>query len=138
MARQSGQYRRTPPALPTGLAHSAASRPFDVEEFLRRTINAIRTADASFRPPPDYLAPVSASVWADPKSSVEARVEALDGSERKLLLAQLARAHPDVVDAGFALLAEWRTECAEHRRKRDRRHEHERRRRRRETELGRR
>jgi hypothetical protein len=111
-------------------SQTRSGKPFDVEEFARRTINAIRAADASFRPRPDDLAPLSANVAADPKSSVEARVEALDGSERKLLLAQLARAHPDVVEAAFALLAEWRTECAEHRRKRDRRREHERRRRR--------
>jgi hypothetical protein len=41
--------------------------------------------------------------------SVETRVESLDGSERKLLLYQLARAHPDVVEAGFELLAKWRS-----------------------------
>lgn len=118
-------------------SQTCGGEPFNVEEFAPRTTDAIRAADASFQPRPDHLAPVSASVGADPKSSVEARVEALDGSERKLLLAQLAQAHPDVVETGFALLAEWRTERAEQRRKRDRRREHERRQRR-EKELGRR
>jgi len=78
-----------------------------------------------------YLAPSSASIdGAGSELSVEARVEALDGSERKLLLDQLARAYPDVVEAGFELVAQWRTECAEKRRARLRRHEHDRRRRR--------
>jgi hypothetical protein len=68
---------------------------------------------------------------ADPQQGdAEARVEALDGSERRLLLDQLARAYPDVVEAGFDLVAQWRTECAEKRRARLRRHEHDRRRRR--------
>jgi hypothetical protein len=62
--------------------------------------------------------------------STEARVEALDGNERKLLLGRLARAYPDVVEAGFALVAEWHADCAEHRRKGLRRREHDRRRRR--------
>jgi hypothetical protein len=78
-----------------------------------------------------YLAPSSASIdGAGSELSVEARVEALDGSERKLLLDQLARAYPDVVEAGFELVAQWRTECAEKRRARLTRHEHDRRRRR--------
>jgi hypothetical protein len=62
--------------------------------------------------------------------SVEARVEALDGSERKLLLNQLAHGYPDLVEAGFDLVAEWRAECAEKRRASLRRREHDRRRRR--------
>ena len=83
-----------------------------------------------------YLAPSSASIdGAGSELSVEARVEALDGSERKLLMDQLARAYPDVVEAGFELVAQWRTECAEKRRARLRRHEHDRRRRR-AAELG--
>lgn len=56
-------------------------------------------------------------------------VAALDGSERKLLLVLLARAYPEVVEAGFALVAAWRAERAEHRRKGLRRREHDRRRR---------
>ena len=81
--------------------------------------------------------PVAAtSGGAGQELPVEARLEALDGSERKLLLDQLARAYPDVVEAGFALLAGWRAGCAEHRRKQDRRREHARRRRR-EEDLGR-
>jgi hypothetical protein len=40
-----------------------------------------------------------------------------------------------VVEAGFELVAQWRTECAEKRRARLRRHEHDRRRRR-AAELG--
>ena len=66
---------------------------------------------------------------AGPELSVEAHVKALDGGERKLLLDHLARAYPDVVEAGFALLAEWRAECAEQRRAGRRRREHARRRR---------
>jgi hypothetical protein len=67
---------------------------------------------------------------------VEARVSALDGSERKLLLDELARTYPDVVEAGFELLAQWRAGAAEGRRKKQRRLEHNRRRRRRVAELG--
>jgi hypothetical protein len=75
--------------------------------------------------------PVSATVAAaGPELSVEARVEALDGSERKLILDQLVRGYPDVVEAGFALVAQWRAECAEKRRTGLRRREHDRRRRR--------
>ena len=60
-----------------------------------------------------------------------AYVDGLDGTERKLLLEHIARAFPEVVDAGAGLVAEWRAECAEHRRKRQRRNEHDRRKRRR-------
>ena len=56
-----------------------------------------------------------------------AYVEGLDGSERKLLLAHIAQAWPEVVEAGAELVAQWRAECAEHRRKRLRRNEHDRR-----------
>jgi len=88
-------------------------------------------ADSSGQPHPG-----SATVGeASPELSAAARIEAIDGSERKLLLDQLARVHPDVVEAGFELVAQWRAECAERRRKNGRRHEHDRRRRRAE-ELG--
>ena len=58
-----------------------------------------------------------------------AYVDRLDGAERKLLLDHIARAFPEVVEAGAGLVAEWRAECAEHRRKRQRRNEHDRRKR---------
>ena len=60
-----------------------------------------------------------------------ALVAAMDGAERSLLLAHLAQAHPDAVEAGIDWLARWRAEAAERRRKAARRHEHDRRRRRR-------
>lgn len=41
------------------------------------------------------------------KAGAESSAEALDGSERKLLLSHLARAYPDVVEAGVAWLAEY-------------------------------
>ena len=49
-----------------------------------------------------------------------AYVDRLDGAERKLLLDHIARAFPEVIEAGAGLVAEWRAECAEHRRKRQR------------------
>jgi hypothetical protein len=58
-----------------------------------------------------------------------AYVDRLDGAERKLLLDHIARAFPEVIEAGAGLVAEWRAECAEHRRKRQRRNEHDRRKR---------
>lgn len=58
-----------------------------------------------------------------------AYVDSLDGAERKLLLNHIARAFPEVVEAGAGLVAEWRAECTEHRRKRQRRNEHDRRKR---------
>ena len=67
--------------------------------------------------------------------SVEACVEGLDGSQRIILLNHIAQAFPEVVEAGLALVAEWRAECAGRRRKALRRREHDRRRRRR-VELG--
>ncbi len=61
--------------------------------------------------------------------SAEAYVEGLDGAERALLLRHIARAWPDVVEAGVRLVADWRVECAEHRRTatKDRRRERRRR-----------
>ena len=58
-----------------------------------------------------------------------ASVDRIDGAERKLLLDHIARAFPEVIEAGAGLVAEWRAECAEHRRKRQRRNEHDRRKR---------
>lgn len=46
----------------------------------------------------------------------EALIEALDGSERKLLLVRLARAEPAAVAAGAAWLAEYHAANAERRR----------------------
>jgi hypothetical protein len=74
-------------------------------------------------PLPDHPAPVPNLGGAGTELSVEMRVE------------DLARAYPDAVEAGFELLAEWRAESAEHRRKSLRRREHDKRRRRR-GELG--
>jgi hypothetical protein len=51
--------------------------------------------------------------------------------DRIILLNHIARAYPDMVEAGFALIAEWRAESAERRRKALRRREHDKRRRRR-------
>jgi hypothetical protein len=80
----------------------------------------------------DHGAPGSATpVEAGPECAAVAYVEALDGSERKLLLTHIAQAWPEVVEAGAELVAQWRAEAAEHRRKRLRRNEHDRRRRRR-------
>ena len=65
-----------------------------------------------------------------------AYVDGLDGSERTVLLRMIATAYPDVVEAGVELLAQWRAECAEHRRKNLRRRDHARRRRRRAEAAG--
>ncbi|MGH3251779.1 MAG: hypothetical protein ACRDOI_36980 [Trebonia sp.] len=61
-------------------------------------------------------------------------VEAMDGSERVLLLRHLAESHPDVVEAGVAWLAEWRAEGAERRRIGLRHREHDKRRRQRDRD----
>jgi hypothetical protein len=73
---------------------------------------------------------VASLVEGSPEWSGEAYVKGLDGSERTLLLPHIARAFPGVVEAGAELVAQWRAECAEQRRKNGRLHEHERRRRR--------
>jgi hypothetical protein len=56
------------------------------------------------------------TVGADAELSAEALVQSLDGSERKLLLARLARAEPTVVEAGVAWLAKYHAANAERRR----------------------
>ncbi len=56
------------------------------------------------------------AVDADAELSAEALVEALDGSERKLLLVRLARAEPAAVEAGVAWLAEYHAANAKRRR----------------------
>jgi hypothetical protein len=91
--------------------------------------NGSQATSGHDEPGPDY----GGEAASEP--CVEARIESLDGSERKLLLDQLARAYPDVVEAGFGLVAQWRAEAAEHRRAKLRHHEHARRRHRR-AELG--
>lgn len=76
----------------------------------------------------DQGAPGSATpVGGGPELSAVAYVDGLDGSERKLLMHHIAQAFPDVVEAGAELVAQWRAECAEHRRQRLRRNEHDRR-----------
>lgn len=69
-----------------------------------------------------------------PELSAETLVEGLDGSERKLLLDHLARAHPELVEAGVAWLAEYHAANAERRRADRKRKEKDRRRRRRAEE----
>lgn len=64
-----------------------------------------------------------------PESVALALVEAMDGSERTVLLRHIAAARPDVVHGGIAWLAEWRADVAERRRAAQRRREHDRRRR---------
>jgi hypothetical protein len=97
----------------------------------------VRTADRADRGPHSANPqPVSASpAEGGADSSAEARVAALDGSERKLLLGHLARAYPDVVDAGFAWLAEYHAAVAERRRVASNRKSQERRRRQRAAGL---
>jgi hypothetical protein len=76
-------------------------------------------------------APASASVCqGGPELAAVVFVDGLDGAERKVLLHHIAQAYPDVVDAGVGLVAQWRAECAEHRRKNLRRRDHDKRRRR--------
>jgi hypothetical protein len=58
-----------------------------------------------------------------------AAVEALDGSERKLLLARLADSEPEVVVAALVWLEQWHAGNREQRRADRRRAEHDRRRR---------
>jgi hypothetical protein len=66
---------------------------------------------------------------ADAESPAAALVEALDGSERKLLLSHLARAYPDAVETSVAWLAEYHKGARERQRKARRRREHDKRRR---------
>ena len=76
--------------------------------------------------------PAAASLAEDGREcAAVAYVDGLDGSERKVLMHHIAQAFPGVVEAGTELVAQWRAECAEHRRKRQRRNEHDRRRQRR-------
>jgi hypothetical protein len=68
-------------------------------------------------------------VEGGPECAAVAHVEALDGSERALLLRHIAQAWPEVVEAGAELVAQWRAEAAGHRQERARRMKRERRRR---------
>jgi predicted phosphoribosyltransferase len=72
---------------------------------------------------------------AGSECAVAAYVDGLDGAERKVLMNHIARAWPELVEAGVELVAQWRAESLERRRKALRRREHDRRRRRR-AELG--
>lgn len=63
------------------------------------------------------------------KADAQSLVEALDGSERKLLLSRLARAYPDAVETSVAWLAEYHEGAREQQRTARRRREHDRRRR---------
>jgi hypothetical protein len=68
-------------------------------------------------------------VEGSPECAALAYVEALDGSERTILLNHIAAAWPEVVAAGAELVAQWRAECAGHRRDRAKRMRREQRRR---------
>src|ERR1700684_1508389 len=61
------------------------------------------------------------------EAGAESSAEALDGSERKLLLSHLARTYPDVVEAGVAWLAEYHKAARERQRTARRRREHDKR-----------
>jgi hypothetical protein len=61
------------------------------------------------------------------EAGAESSAEALDGSERKLLLSHLARAYPDLVEAGVAWLAEYHEAARERQRKARRCREHDKR-----------
>lgn len=99
---------------------------------IRQLLADLGPAGAGRGPLPDGLRQRSASaVEAGSELSAEAYVEALDGSERTILLRHIARAFPDAVEAGVVLVAEWRAECAERRRVAARRREHDKRRERR-------
>lgn len=78
---------------------------------------------------------MSARVGEDARElSAKALADALDGSERKLLLGHLARVHPELIEAGFAWLAEYHEASAERRRVSRRRRDHDKRRQRRAEE----
>jgi hypothetical protein len=64
---------------------------------------------------------------ATTEAGAESPAEALDGSERKLLLSHLARTYPDVVEAGVAWLAEYHEAARERQRAARRRREHDKR-----------
>jgi hypothetical protein len=75
--------------------------------------------------------PVSGTrrVQAGSESVVFAYVDGLAGAERKVLLNHIAQAWPEVVEAGVELVAQWRAECAEHRRENGKRRRRDQRRR---------
>jgi hypothetical protein len=116
LPRPPGGFRRA--------ATDSATAPAATVSHLTQQVRAAERADGGPRSP--GLQPVSASLA---EGGPDSSVEALDGSERKLLLAHLARAYPEVVEAGFDLVAEWRAECAERRRAASSRKSKERRRR---------
>jgi hypothetical protein len=82
--------------------------------------------DSSAQSAPGSATPVEGG----PECAALAYVEALDGSERTLLLRHIAHAWPEVVAAGAELVEQWRAECAGHRRERAKRMRREQRRRR--------
>lgn len=123
-----------------------ASSPVPVPGAWLRTLGATRShlsqqliaaAIGDGRDSAGQGAPVPATPVGDgPERAAVAYVDGLDGSERKVLMHHIAQAFPGVVAAGAELVAEWRAECAEHRRKNDRRKDHDRRRRRRSATGG--
>ena len=54
---------------------------------------------------------------AGSESAIAAYVDGLDGAERKVLMKHIAQGWPEVVEAGVELVAQWRAESAELRRK---------------------
>lgn len=87
-------------------------------------------APAGGRPVSASVAPGSATPVEDgPECAALAYVEALDGSERAVLLRHIAQAWPEVVAAGAELVEQWRAECAESRRANGKRRRREQRRR---------
>lgn len=107
-----------------------ATKVSDSEMSSYLTLHTAQTNSAGSRRLPDSPSLGRASlVKADAESSAEALVEALDGSERKLLLSHLARAYPDAVETSVAWLAEYHEGARERQRTARRRREHDKRRR---------
>jgi hypothetical protein len=132
--RQAGETGRTvvplprPASSPVPSGDGPVATSLAARSYLPQQVTAAALADR--QDTSGQGEPVSATLAVDgPDSSAEALAEALDGSERKLLLAHLARAYPDVVDAGFAWLAEYHAAVAERHRAAARHKEHDRRRR---------
>ena len=105
-----------------------ATKVSDSEMSSDLTRHLTRADNGSQRPHSPQLGRASL-VKADVESPAEALVEALDGSERKLLLSHLARAYPDAVETSVAWLAEYHEAARERQRAARRRREHDKRRR---------
>lgn len=93
----------------------------------------IRTARSDLSQPAASADQPGESGW---RAGAAAAVEALDGSQRKLLLARLAATDPDAVAAGLAWLERWHAACDERRRADRHRKAKDRRRRQRAARAG--